>query len=118
MRCTLPAASEQRAGDRDGALGRRVAEPVTHRDDAFDVPYLLDHVMADTGCLRHALHGDDAVLNGDREAGRVGEQGVQDDPFDNVVPDVRVRPGVNAQHVGPGYDPDEATVVVDYRKAL
>src|SRR5690349_21937242 len=42
-----------RALDRPGL--RRVAEPVADRDNAFDVPDLLDHVAADARVLRLAL---------------------------------------------------------------
>src|SRR6516162_3963925 len=112
----MAAASECRAGaDRPRV---RVAEPVTDRDDGFDVPYLFDHVMSDPGGLGHALDGDDAFLDGDRELARVTEQHAEDDVVDDLAPDVAVGTVVHAQHVSPGDDPDQPAVVVHYREPL
>src|SRR5689334_8757998 len=99
-----------RARDRPGL--RRVAEPVPDRDDAFDVPDLLDHVTAEARVLRLALDRDHAVRDRDREPGRVGEHGADDDFLDDVAADLRVGPRVHPEHVGAGNDSDQAAVIV------
>src|SRR5208282_5240248 len=89
----------------------RIGEAVAYRYNALDVPGRGKDVPALADGLRAAFEGDDAVLDGDREAGRIGQELASDHVLRDLLPDVLVPAAVDAQHVGPANDPDQAAVL-------
>jgi hypothetical protein len=59
------------------------------------VPDVADDVVAVRSCLRLAFEGHDAVLDGDREPGGVGEELVQDHLAADLLSDLLVRAAVD-----------------------
>ena len=82
-----------------------VADPVTHADDAFDVPDRVDQVKADGAALHLAGDRHDGRFHGHIERVRVEREVPGDDFPDHLVADLAVSPVEDAQHVHPAHDP-------------
>src|ERR1700745_1997135 len=82
--------SEHRTSD--DRVDVRIAEAVTDRHHAGDVPGLADQGAAERRGLRSTLHRHAAGLDRDPELARLDEVLVQEDAVDDVLADVLVRP--------------------------
>src|SRR5215472_16078056 len=101
-----------------GRRGRRVGEAVADGHHALDVPEPAHDLVAALVGLGYAGQGHDAVLHGDVEGPRVGEELTEDHLVGDLLADVLIGPGEDGQHVGPADDADQAPVRVGHREPL